>query len=391
MRVARSDKNEFVPGFLMRVFHKILLHIIAVASFLVLLYAYLTSDSGENRIFAVSENFTSPAFRTVVDKHEPVKTREGGSHGHAAAVDEPPVVVKKNVDDSFNVWCIFTKVSSNAPLKYKFKRFTHSLVQHASIRTSLHIITDNSSRTIAEEIFENVRVSTSKDFLIHYYDVKLLAEQLEDIISAMQPHFSSQPGTYYSDALFFLSLGLHRIAINQERAIMFDADTKLLTDVAHLFKEFDNFGPDALFGLAPELTPVYHHVLYMYRSRHKKTMFGEPASSPGGFPGVNSGVVLFRLDRMRQSKEYNELLKLESVSQLTSKYSFKGHLGDQDFYTLLAMEKPNLVHLLSCLWNRQLCTWWRDHGYRDVFDKFFHCEGSVNVYHGNCNTPIPDD
>jgi hypothetical protein len=55
------------------------------------------------------------------------------------------------------------------------------------------------------------------------------------------------------------------------------------------------------------------------------------------------------------------------------------------------MEHPDLVHLLPCVWNRQLCTWWRDHGYRDVFDAFAYCNGAVKLYHGNCNTPIPND
>jgi len=72
-----------------------------------------------------------------------------------------------------------------------------------------------------------------------YYNVEYLAEELQDIVSAMQPHFSSQPGTYYSDALFFLSLGLHRIALGQQRAVMFDADIKLEANIEELFQEFD--------------------------------------------------------------------------------------------------------------------------------------------------------
>jgi hypothetical protein len=72
-----------------------------------------------------------------------------------------------------------------------------------------------------------------------YYDVEYLAEELQDIVSAMQPHFSSQPGTYYSDALFFLSLGLHRIAIGQQRAVMFDADIKIQANIEELFQEFE--------------------------------------------------------------------------------------------------------------------------------------------------------
>lgn len=53
--------------------------------------------------------------------------------------------------------------------------------------------------------------------------------------------------------------------------------------------------------------------------------FGEPQSSHAdqGFPGLNSGVILFRLDRMRKNSLYNRLLEADSVTSLTNKYSFK--------------------------------------------------------------------
>jgi len=139
----------------------------------------------------------------------------------------------------------------------------------------------------------------------------------------MSPHFSSKPGTYYSDALFFISLGLHRIAPNYQRlAVMFDADTKFRKDVKDLFEEFNKFGDEALFGLAPELTPVYRHVLYLYRNKHPTTMFGEPRHK-GGYPGYNSGMVLFNLERLRKSRVYNEIVNKDSVDAMTEKYHFK--------------------------------------------------------------------
>lgn len=139
----------------------------------------------------------------------------------------------------------------------------------------------------------------------------------------MSPHFSSKPGTYYSDALFFLSLGLHRIApTHQKFAAMFDADTKFRRDVKDLFQEFHNFGKEALFGLAPELTPVYRHVLYLYRSKHPTTMFGEPRHK-GGYPGYNSGMVLFNLERLRNSRVYNETVSKKNVDAMTEKYNFQ--------------------------------------------------------------------
>lgn len=375
----------------MRVLHKILLNLVIGVTFFVLFYVFRTSESSSDGRY--SSAFDNSCY-TCTNNSIVFETRHDDSRGRPPTLEiAAHYEAKSGANYVHNVWCIFTKVTSHAPMKHKFHTFTNSLFDHSTGHVALHVIIDNSSRTVAQEVLETVKETTQKDILVMYYDVAYLAEELQDIVSAMQPHFSSQPGTYYSDALFFLSLGLHRIALDQQRAAMFDADTKLQANIEELFQEFDRFGPDTLFGLAPELTPVYRHVLYLYRSHHKDTRFGEPLSSHNdqGFPGVNSGVILFRLDRMRTNSLYNQLLQAEAVASLANKYSFKGHLGDQDFYTLLAMEHPNLVHLLPCVWNRQLCTWWRDHGYRDVFDAFAYCNGAVKLYHGNCNTPIPND
>lgn len=143
------------------------------------------------------------------------------------------------------------------------------------------------------------------------------------------------------------------------------------------------------------LTPCSHlcslprHTFWQYRRENPKTRVGEPP--PDGLPGFNSGVLLLNLEAMRRSKLYNQLLEPAMVQKLTEKYRFKGHLGDQDFFTMVGMEHPELFHVLDCTWNRQLCTWWKDHGYSDVFDQYFRCDGEVKIYHGNCNTPIPED
>lgn len=158
------------------------------------------------------------------------------------------------------------------------------------------------------------------------------------------------------------------------------------------------FDPENLFGLAPELTPVYRNVLHKYRTKHN-TSFGDYRQSsrkyndshPGGYPGYNSGVLLLNLAAIRTSQTYRDVLNRTFVDGVARKYSFKGHLGDQDFYTILGYEHPELFRTLSCRFNRQLCTWWRDHGYRgEVFDRYFRCAEKVVVLHGNCNTKMPD-
>lgn len=158
---------------------------------------------------------------------------------------------------------------------------------------------------------------------MHYYNVHKSAAEIEDIISVMSSYFSSKPGTYYSDALFFISLGLHRIApSNQDVAVMVDADTKFRSNIKLVFEEFGHFSNEALFGLGPELSPVYRHVLYLYRNKNPKTTFGEPGCL-GGYPGYNSGVILIHLKRLRESLEYDQIVGRDSVEHLVEKYEFK--------------------------------------------------------------------
>lgn len=96
------------------------------------------------------------------------------------------------------------------------------------------------------------------------------------------------------------------------------------------FFSFCRFKPTALFGLAPELTPVYRHILHVYKIKHN-TSFGEyynkshkfsSESHLYGFQGYNSGVVLINFKAQRKSTEFSTLIKNDSVYKLTSKYKW---------------------------------------------------------------------
>ncbi|XP_015172557.1 PREDICTED: xyloside xylosyltransferase 1 [Polistes dominula] len=377
----------------MHVLRKVLVNLIVLAVLLVILYCYQTPSNVSRWIVGQVENrnvekSTNDEFISTTLK----ETNDIFINITSTTITFPNAIITNTYQNQlyYNVWCIFTKVGTNSPMRTKFHVFTKSLLAFATVDIAFHVIIDDDSYTIADTIVQDVMSTTNKTMKVQYYNVHEQARQLEDIVSVMSPHFSSKPGTYYSDALFFLSLGLHRIAPpDQKLAAMFDADTKFRKDIKELFKEFDNFGKEALFGLAPELSPVYRHVLYLYRSRHPKTMFGE-SPNMGGFPGFNSGMVLFHLERLRKSSLYEKIVTKDSVDAMTAKYHFKGHLGDQDFYTVLGMERPELIYTIDCGWNRQLCTWWRDRGYSDVFNNYSLCNSETKLWHGNCNTPIPD-
>ncbi|KAJ8917524.1 hypothetical protein NQ315_005573 [Exocentrus adspersus] len=306
----------------------------------------------------------------------------------------PPSLKKRR---EYNVWLIFTKVTKISTLSFKFRDLIHNLLNVTSVPLKFNIIVDKISQRIAENQISDVVLYMNKSVVYSFYDIEESAKKIQDIVQVMTPYFSSKPGTYYSDALFYISLGLYRIAPqSQDIAVLLDCDLYFKKDVALLFKEFDKFKSTALFGLAPELTPVYRHILHMYKAKHNTT-FGDyyhqqnisNATHPRGFQGYNSGVVLIRLKAQRNSTEFLKVINNSSVLEMTSKYKFRGHLGDQDFYTLLGYEYPHLIQTLNCGFNRQLCTWWRDHGYSDIFDHYAKCDHDTVVLHGNCNTRIP--
>ncbi|XP_053315567.1 xyloside xylosyltransferase 1 [Spea bombifrons] len=294
----------------------------------------------------------------------------------------------------YHLLMMFTKVHINPVLRDKFQVALSSLVRYGKFESnevlSLHFVSDEPSKEMGKSVMRDLLQGASFKYKVIFHDVSALTEKLFPIVEAMQKHFSAGTGTYYSDSIFFLSVALHRIMPKDiSRIIQLDLDLKFKTNIRELFEEFDNFLQDSVIGIAHEMQPVYRHTLWQYRRENHNTKVGDPP--PEGMPGFNSGVMLLNLEAMRQSKLYNQLLEPNTVRQLAEKYHFKGHLGDQDFFSMIGMEHPELFYVLDCGWNRQLCMWWKDHGYADVFDEYYKCEEHIKILHGNCNTPIPDD
>lgn len=138
----------------------------------------------------------------------------------------------------YNIFIIYTK--ENYLLKTKLEMFMKSLLKYASVRLHLHIISDERSESGAESILRTQIQFYKSPVAYTMYSVDECAAQLADITQVMMPYFSSNPGSYYSDALFYLSLGLHRIVDpGMRRAILIDCDVVFRSDIAHLFQEFN--------------------------------------------------------------------------------------------------------------------------------------------------------
>ncbi|XP_029286229.1 xyloside xylosyltransferase 1 [Cottoperca gobio] len=295
-------------------------------------------------------------------------------------------------DQRYHALMMFTKVDKSRSLQDKFRVAMLSMVKHGNFMEGevlvLHFVSDQASKELGERMLQEFLLDATFKYEVLFHDVVALTQKLFPIVEAMQKYFSAGSGAYYSDAIFFLSVAMHHIMPESlTRIVQLDLDLKYRTNIRDLFQEFDQFPPGAVIGITREMQPVYRHTFWQYRKENPQTRVGDPP--PDGLPGFNSGVMLLDLGAMRDSALYNQLLEPSNVAKLADQYRFRGHLGDQDFFTMIGMEHPKLFYSLACGWNRQLCTWWRDHGYGDVFQMYYRCEGLVYIYHGNCNSPIP--
>jgi hypothetical protein len=280
--------------------------------------------------------------------------------------------------------------SARSPLIANFRRCLASLVRHSSLRLRLHLVGEPDSLHVASAAAQEV----APGLAVVEHDARLLTQRAAQTAAALRTHFAPRSG-YYAQALFLLAPLYHRLLPTVlGRLLVLDVDLLFAGDVAHVAAHFAHLQGETLVALAHEQQPVYRHVLSTYRRAHPGTPLGEPAAAQTGRgqPGYNSGVLLLNLAAMRGSAWYNGLLDTPgAVEALATEYSFRGHLGDQDLWTLLAFVRPQTVHALSCGLNRQLCEWWRGHGgYTAVFDDYWRCDAeAIVVWHGNCNTPFP--
>lgn len=65
-------------------------------------------------------------------------------------------------EEVYNVWCIFTKVTSNSPMRRKFRMFVDSLLRYSTTGVVFHVITDEESKIIAEKVIEYNFLVTKK-------------------------------------------------------------------------------------------------------------------------------------------------------------------------------------------------------------------------------------
>ena len=97
------------------------------------------------------------------------------------------------------------------------------------------------------------------------------------------------------------------------------ADLEFFSDILLLDNQFRNMTEEVI-GVGLDLSPHYRAMLEQagYITSHPDTVLG----LPGRFQGLNMGVVLFRLEKMRKSKLYNSYVNTKMDSVLNKSYKY---------------------------------------------------------------------
>jgi len=192
------------------------------------------------------------------------------------------------------------------------------------------------------------------------------------------PQWAWMPAAKYNHDLFYLSPFYH-IDFPLDKLIVTDTDIEFKFSIDLLYAQFALFSSNHLYSLGPDLTPFYADRLFDYRLLHPETQLG----LPGELQGVNTGVVLLHLKRMRQSEKFNRYLEPEVIDQLCEKFSFTGFIGDQDWWNLVVWDSPDLLHPLPCSFNFQTTEQFNTGPWKEQFPDYHACPGEVKVLHGH--------
>ncbi|KAM9660103.1 xylosyl- and glucuronyltransferase LARGE2 isoform 3-T3 [Trichechus inunguis] len=181
----------------------------------------------------------------------------------------------------------------------------------------LHLVTDDVARNILETLF-------------HTWMVPAVRSQVSWI-----------PNTHYSGLYGLLKLVLpDALPPDLVRVIVLDTDITFASDIAELWAFFAHFSDKQMIGLVENQSNWYLGNLW---KNHRPW--------PALGRGFNTGVILLRLDRLREAG-WEQMWKATAQRLLLTLSTTS--LADQDIFNAVIKEHPGLVLLLPCIWNVQL-------------------------------------
>ena len=297
----------------------------------------------------------------------------------------------------------------NSDFKWKLTRTLESIFQYSS-GTPLHFVLITDQHTVktvakffAHFISKKVAMNAIQDqhwrwrkfrgfpkVKISFVDIQNIISLSPAFINALRKNTASKDPIKdkYVNDLFYIAPMYHGAFMKLKKLIFLDStDLEFFNDILLLEDQFDSM-ENKLIGVGLDLSPHYRRFLGDYLKEHPDT----PLGLPGKKQGFNTGVVLFNLDKMRYSKLYNSYMTPKMVDVLSKKYKYKMSLGDQDWFTNMGFEHPDLFYVLPCRFNTQTSIQYLRPPWEEQFEEYHFCDkkSRVVVFHRNGCGPTPE-
>jgi len=207
-------------------------------------------------------------------------------------------------------------------------QITSHLAKHTNRSLTVHMMFDMDG--VAE-------VASSDKWSLALHDLRSISVEQSAVYRALAGKVKSSTGK-----MFMYKAIAHTIVKSCDRLILLDTDVQLLHPkyFGVLWNLFDKFSDSEMIGMVAEQQATYY-------------------SCQSGRQGVNGGVQLLDLAKMRGNSAYNQIVSAESYPAWFEASKHKcprqnWRWGDQDFHTLLGEFHPDWYHTVPCEWNFQL-------------------------------------
>lgn len=187
---------------------------------------------------------------------------------------------------------------------------------------------------------EWIKVDKIGSLKISLVDIEDILKDDEGVIEALKENIDESlfnkevicgnENSKYVNNLFYIAPLYHRKMNNLKKILFLDIDIRIQHNIKKMWIQFQDMedkskvnkeNSSKCIGLGLDLSPHYYHRLVDYIAEHPNTDLG----SPGKLQGFNTGVVLFNLECLRESKfeeihlqpeKVNKILKYKEVSSV---------------------------------------------------------------------------
>jgi len=220
-------------------------------------------------------------------------------------------------------------------------------------------------------------------------DIQQIIQVDRKLIEGAKRLNTNVPESKYNKDLFYISPLYAKAFTKLEKIIFIDMDLDFYGDVQLLWNQFSELHEPQVVGVGRDLSPHYSTYLADYNKEHPGSKLGKP----GRLQGINTGVVLFWLEKMRWSLLFNDELNFEAMKNLSMGFKMTFLTGDQDWWAMLSWKKPELFYILPCRFNKQMSLQYLRKPWEEIFDSYHNCSSTkaqTMIFHRNGCGPTPE-